>query len=93
MSAAPLANVTIELTFPSPPRNISPAPDHATHDQATGPNVPFAGIGFHGVPLPSIVVLWTVFPHQFTDIPGKMTAKKMITAETASPESSAADNT
>jgi hypothetical protein len=50
-------------------------------------------MGFHGVPLPSIVVLWTVFPHQFTDIPGKMTAKKMITAEMASPESSAADNT
>ena len=56
-----------------------------------GPNVPLAGKCFHGVPIPSAVVELTVLPHQFSSPPGKITVKKMIIAETATPESRLAD--
>lgn len=53
--------------------------------------MPFAGKAFHGVPNPSAVVELTVLPHQFNSAPGNITVKKMMIAETATPESRLAD--
>lgn len=59
--------------------------------QSDGPNVPLAGIALQGVPFPSAVVLLTLVPHQLSVASGNVTQKKMMTADTATSESSAAD--
>lgn len=63
------------------------------HDHFLSPNVSFAANTFHGVPLLSTVPSLTLFPHQLRLTPGNTKAKKITTADTATPESRAADKT
>jgi hypothetical protein len=63
------------------------------HAQVVGPNVSFAANSFHGIPWLSTVPLLTLFPHQLRLTPGKTNVKKITIADTATPESSAAERT
>ena len=58
-----------------------------------GPKYPDAGRLLYGVPFASAVCSYTVFPHQFNDPAGRVMQKKMMTVDTATPESSAAEST
>jgi hypothetical protein len=58
-----------------------------------GPKYPCGGRPLYGVPLPSAVVLDTLFPHQLNEPAGRVMQKNMITVATATPQSSAADKT
>lgn len=66
---------------------------HSHHDQVLSPNVSFSFNSSHGVPLLSTVPLLTLFPHQLRLTPGSTNEKKIKIAETATPESRAADKT
>lgn len=65
----------------------------ASYSHLSGPTNPLGGRLFHGVPFPSAVLLYTVFPHQLNEPAGSVMQKKMMTVATATPESNAADRT
>jgi hypothetical protein len=65
----------------------------SSQDQVFGPKVSFTPNSFHGIPCASTVPPSTVFPHQLRETLGKTKVKKITIAETATPESSAADRT
>lgn len=58
-----------------------------------GPKYPESGSLLYGTPCASAVFRYTVLPHHFNDPAGKIMQKNIMTVDTATPESSAAEST